>query len=85
MSGKNRKKITPGMQILIVMKKNQRNGKLTKSAVKDILTKSTTHFRGIKVRLESGEVGRVKEIVRQVSKWLSMRLEYISGCCCLRA
>ena len=64
MSGKKRKKITPGMQVLIVMKKDQRSGKLTKGAVKDILTQSPTHPHGIKVRLESGEVGRVKEIVR---------------------
>jgi len=64
MNGKNREKIIPGMQVLIVMKKDQRSGKLTKGAVKDILTKSRTHPHGIKVRLESGEVGRVKEIVR---------------------
>jgi uncharacterized repeat protein (TIGR03833 family) len=63
MSGKNREKITPGMQVLIVMKKDQRTGKLTKGAVKDILTKSPSHPYGIKVRLESGEVGRVKEIL----------------------
>jgi len=63
MSGKNREKITPGMQVLIVMKKDQRTGKLTEGAVKDILTKSQTHPHGIKVRLESGEVGRVKEIL----------------------
>ncbi|MFC1489269.1 YwbE family protein [Thermodesulfobacteriota bacterium] len=64
MSGKKRKKISPGMQVQIVMKKDQRSGKLTKGAIKDILTKSLTHPHGIKVRLESGEVGRVKEIVR---------------------
>ena len=52
MSGKNRIKITPGMQVLIVMKKDQRTGKTTKGAVKDILTKSQTHPHGIKVRLE---------------------------------
>ena len=63
MSGKNREKITPGMQVLIVMKKDQRTGKLTEGAVKDILTKSQTHPHGIKVRLESGEVGRVKKIL----------------------
>lgn len=45
------------------MKKDQRTGKLTSGVVKDILTKSPTHPHGIKVRLESGEVGRVKEIV----------------------
>jgi uncharacterized repeat protein (TIGR03833 family) len=68
MSGKNRIKITPGMQVLIVMKKDQRTGKTTKGAVKDILTKSQTHPHGIKVRLESGEVGRVKEIVRRENR-----------------
>ncbi len=51
------------MQVLIVMKKDQRTGKLTKGAVKDVLTKSQTHPHGIKVRLESGDVGRVKEIL----------------------
>ncbi|GAG98265.1 unnamed protein product [marine sediment metagenome] len=63
MSSKNRNKITPGIQVWIVMKKDQRTGKLTKGAVKDILTKSRTHPHGIKVRLESGDVGRVKEIL----------------------
>ncbi len=48
---------------MLVMKKNQRTGQLTNGVVKDILTKSPTHPHGIKVRLESGEVGRVKEIV----------------------
>ena len=56
------------MQVLIVMKKDQRTGKLTEGAVKDILTKSQTHSHGIKVRLESGEVGRVKEIEGAGSK-----------------
>jgi uncharacterized repeat protein (TIGR03833 family) len=46
-----------------VLKQDQRSGKLTRGVVKDILTKSPTHPRGIKVRLESGEIGRVKEIV----------------------
>jgi len=63
MSGSNRKKITPGTQVLIVMKKDQRSGKFTKGVVKDILTQSQTHPHGIKVRLDSGEVGRVKEIL----------------------
>jgi uncharacterized repeat protein (TIGR03833 family) len=48
---------------LIVLKQDQRSGKLTRGVVKDILTKSPTHPHGIKVRLESGEIGRVKEIV----------------------
>jgi uncharacterized repeat protein (TIGR03833 family) len=63
MSGSNQKKITPGMQVLVVMKKDQRSGELTKGVVKDILTKSQTHPHGIKVRSEKGEVGRVKEIL----------------------
>jgi uncharacterized repeat protein (TIGR03833 family) len=64
MNDSNRVKISPGLHVRIVLKKDQRTGKLTKGAVKDILTKSQTHPHGIKVRLESGEVGRVKEIVR---------------------
>lgn len=63
MSGKNRAKIKPGRRVLVVLKKNQRSDKTTEGMVKDILTKSQTHPHGIKVRLESGEVGRVKEIL----------------------
>ena len=63
MTGTNRGNIIPGLRVLIVLKKNQRSGKLTEGIVKDILTKSPTHTHGIKVRLESGEIGRVKEIV----------------------
>jgi uncharacterized repeat protein (TIGR03833 family) len=63
MNDANRVKISPGIHVLIVMKKDQRSGKLTEGIVKDILTKSPTHPHGIKVRLESGEVGRVKEIL----------------------
>jgi len=63
MNATNRVKIKPGQCVLIVLKKNQRSGKLTEGIVKDILTKSPTHPHGIKVRLESGEVGRVKEIL----------------------
>ena len=58
----NRLKIKPGLHVLIVLKQDQRSGKLTKGIVKDILTKASTHPHGIKVRLESGEIGRVKEI-----------------------
>jgi uncharacterized repeat protein (TIGR03833 family) len=47
---------------MIVLKKDQRSGKLTSGIVKDILTKSSTHPHGIKVRLESGEIGRVKQV-----------------------
>jgi uncharacterized repeat protein (TIGR03833 family) len=55
--------IKPGLRVLIVMKQNQRTGELTEGVVKDILTKSSSHPHGIKVRLESGEIGRVKEIL----------------------
>jgi uncharacterized repeat protein (TIGR03833 family) len=63
MDGQSRSNIKPGMTVLIVLKQDQRTGKLTKGVVKDILTKSPTHPHSIKVRLESGAVGRVKEIV----------------------
>ena len=52
-----------GLKVLIVLKKDQRSGKLTEGIVKDILTKSPTHPHGIKVRLEGGEIGRVKKIL----------------------
>ncbi|MFG6115259.1 YwbE family protein [Halobacillus sp. MO56] len=61
-SGQNRKDIQPGAGVAIVLKQDQRTGKLTKGVVKDILTKSAQHPHGIKVRLEDGQVGRVKEI-----------------------
>jgi uncharacterized repeat protein (TIGR03833 family) len=63
MNGKNRAEIKPGLKVKIVLKKNQKTGKLTEGIVKDILTNSSVHPHGIKVRLESGEVGRVKEII----------------------
>lgn len=63
MDAKSRSNIKPGLTVLIVLKQDQRTGKLTKGIVKEILTKSPTHPHGIKVRLESGAVGRVKEIV----------------------
>ena len=65
MNGQKRSTIRPGMTVLIVLKQDQRTGKLTKGIVKDILTKSPNHPHGIKVRLESGQVGRVKEIVQE--------------------
>jgi uncharacterized repeat protein (TIGR03833 family) len=61
-------KISPGLHVRIVLKKDQRSGKLTEGIVKDVLTKSPSHPHGIKVRLESGEVGRVKEILEAISK-----------------
>jgi len=63
MSGTNRGNIKAGLRVFSVVKRNQRSGKLTEGIVKDILTNSPTHPHGIKVRLESGEIGRVKEIV----------------------
>ncbi|MBW1759586.1 MAG: YwbE family protein [Deltaproteobacteria bacterium] len=63
MNGRNRENIKADLPVLIVLKKDQRSGKLTKGIVKNILTKSPTHPHGIKVRLESGQVGRVKEIL----------------------
>jgi len=62
MTGTNRAQIKPGFRVSIVTKQDQRSGKLTQGVVKEILTNSPTHPHGIKVRLESGEVGRVKEI-----------------------
>jgi uncharacterized repeat protein (TIGR03833 family) len=55
--------IKPGTSVLIVLKEDQRSGKLTAGIVKDILTRSPTHPHGIKVRLADGNVGRVKEIL----------------------
>jgi uncharacterized repeat protein (TIGR03833 family) len=62
-SGTVRSNIKPGMTVLIVLKSDQPTGKLTKGIVKDILTSSPTHPHGIKVRLQDGQVGRVKQIV----------------------
>jgi uncharacterized repeat protein (TIGR03833 family) len=58
-----RKDIQPGIDVFIVLKKDQRTGKLTPGVVKDILTRSDRHPHGIKVRLTDGQVGRVKRIV----------------------
>jgi uncharacterized repeat protein (TIGR03833 family) len=63
MNGQNRKDIKPGLKVDIIMKQDQRSGKRTRGVVKDILTNSPQHPHGIKVRLETGEVGRVQEIV----------------------
>jgi uncharacterized repeat protein (TIGR03833 family) len=62
MDGKKRLNIKQGLKVRIVLKQDQRSGKLTEGVVKDILTKSPSHPHGIKVRLTSGDVGRVKEI-----------------------
>ena len=62
MDGKKRSSIKHGMSVAIVLKQDQSTGLLTDGIVSDILTKSASHPYGIKVRLMSGEVGRVKEI-----------------------
>lgn len=62
MNGQNRKDVLPGITVDIVLKADQKTGKLTRGIVKDILTKSSAHPHGIKVRLTNGQVGRVKEI-----------------------
>jgi uncharacterized repeat protein (TIGR03833 family) len=63
MSGQNRKHIKSGLKVAIVQKQDQRSGNLTEGIVQNILTNAPNHPHGIKVRLESGEVGRVKEIL----------------------
>lgn len=63
MDGTRRSDIRPGLHVSIVLKKDQRTGKLTEGIVKDILTHAPVHPHGIKVRLENGEVGRVKKIL----------------------
>ncbi len=62
MDGQHRKNIKSGMSVAIVLKQDQETGRLTDGIVRDILTKSATHPHGIKVRLMSGEVGRIKEV-----------------------
>ncbi|MCP3943868.1 MAG: YwbE family protein [Desulfobacteraceae bacterium] len=63
MDGQKRADIRKGLDVKVVQKQDQRTGQLTRGVVKDILTNSKTHPHGIKVRLESGQVGRVKEII----------------------
>ena len=63
MNGNNRSDIKAGAHVRVVRKQDQRSGKLIEGVVKDILTRSATHPHGIKVRLQSGIVGRVKEIL----------------------
>ena len=63
MKGTKRTDIKAGMNVLIVLKKDQRSGKLTEGIVKDVLTNSPNHHHGIKVRLRNGKIGRVKEII----------------------
>jgi uncharacterized repeat protein (TIGR03833 family) len=63
MSPISRSQIKPGMRVRIVLKQDQSSGRLTEGIVQQILTRSAAHPHGIKVRLVSGQVGRVKEIV----------------------
>ena len=63
MDGTERIDIKPGIRVMVVQKKDQRSGELTEGVVQDILTNSQNHPHGIKVRLEGGIVGRVKEIL----------------------
>ncbi|GAG56007.1 unnamed protein product [marine sediment metagenome] len=63
MKGTKRVDIKSGIRVLIVLKKDQRSGKLTEGIVKDVLTNSPNHHHGIKVRLKSGKIGRVKKII----------------------
>lgn len=65
MSGKDRKNVKAGVEVLMVLKKDQRSGKLTRGVVKDVLTRSSYHPHGIKVRLQDGQVGRVKEVIKE--------------------
>ena len=64
MNGQNRNSIYKGLEVDIVLKKDQRTGALTRGIVQDILTKSSFHSRGIKVRLSDGQIGRVQKIVQ---------------------
>jgi len=65
--GTNRADIRPGLRVAIVLKKDQRTGQLTEGVVKDLLTKSPFHSRGIKVRLTDGRIGRVQHILDSAS------------------
>ncbi len=68
MDGQLRKNIQAGMEVDIVLKKDQRSGRLTRGVVKDLLTKSSRHTHGIKVRLADGQIGRVKRIISPASE-----------------
>jgi len=63
MNGKNREDIKPGLKVAIVLKQDQRTGRLTEGVVADILTNSAYHPHGIKVRLTDGQVGRVQQLL----------------------
>jgi len=63
MTGKNRSEIRPGIEVEVVLKKDQRTGRRTRGKVKEVLTRSAHHPHGIKVRLQDGRVGRVQKII----------------------
>ncbi|MBN2094490.1 MAG: YwbE family protein [Candidatus Aenigmarchaeota archaeon] len=63
MNGQNRKDIRPGLTVDIILKKDQKTGKLTRGVVKDLLTSAPFHSRGIKVRLQDGQIGRVQMVI----------------------
>lgn len=65
MQGQDRKEIYPGLEVGIILKKDQRSGTVTYGFVKNLLTSAAYHSRGIKVRLEDGQIGRVVEIVTE--------------------
>jgi len=65
MDGKNRADIYPGLEVDIILKKDQRSGKLTRGIVANLLTSASFHSRGIKVRLEDGQIGRVARVVEE--------------------
>lgn len=65
MNGQNRKDIYPGLEVNIILKKDQRTGVKTRGIVKDILTNSPNHPHGIKVRLTDGQIGRVCDILQK--------------------
>lgn len=63
MDGKKRSNVRPGIEVDIILKQDQRSGKVTRGIVKDLLTNSPSHPHGIKVRLQDGQVGRVSKII----------------------
>ena len=65
MQGQHRKEIYPGLEVGIILKKDQRSGTVTYGVIKNILTSAAFHSRGIKVRLEDGQIGRVCEILEE--------------------
>jgi uncharacterized repeat protein (TIGR03833 family) len=64
MEGQIRSNIKPGAEVDIILKEDQKTGKKTRGIVKDILTNSATHSRGIKVRLTNGQIGRVQDVIK---------------------